>query len=315
MLNNDPTFSAVPSKNRSRRIGRRPTGFARRNSHDGGRWRHPIRSNIGTENHERRASDLHHRYQFRDDGRRFVESVSTAPADRSWPDINAAGTGIDIRSRLSGGDFSIGENGGSTATQLGRAKLRPWHALGFLLNHGLGVHTVAQQNGTGSDFGIQLEDGTLLHITLGSQTTIGDVVDLINNVPAMAGNWWSVWPPAATASNWPRPPPAAPRSRRFKKQQPGRARPGINSSGPNHHAPAVSGGGVETIIGSDVNPGWNPTPRSTPWCGCELLASRRSTRHQPGCQLDRRFRQTGQFRPRGSCAREQTLDSLQTKLS
>ena len=38
--------------------------------------------------------------------------------------INAAGTGISIQSRLSGGDFSIGENGGSAATQLG---IRTFH--------------------------------------------------------------------------------------------------------------------------------------------------------------------------------------------
>lgn len=34
-------------------------------------------------------------------------------------EINADGTGIDVRSRLSGIDFAIGENGGNTATQLG----------------------------------------------------------------------------------------------------------------------------------------------------------------------------------------------------
>ncbi|MEX2093637.1 MAG: hypothetical protein WD971_13210, partial [Pirellulales bacterium] len=34
-------------------------------------------------------------------------------------DINAAGDGIDVRSVLSGADFTIGENGGTTATQLG----------------------------------------------------------------------------------------------------------------------------------------------------------------------------------------------------
>jgi flagellin-like hook-associated protein FlgL len=33
--------------------------------------------------------------------------------------INQAATGIDVRTRLSGADFTIGENGGSTATQLG----------------------------------------------------------------------------------------------------------------------------------------------------------------------------------------------------
>ncbi|MHC4407135.1 MAG: flagellin N-terminal helical domain-containing protein, partial [Planctomycetota bacterium] len=34
-------------------------------------------------------------------------------------EINELGTGIDVRSRLSGVDFAIGENGGTTATQLG----------------------------------------------------------------------------------------------------------------------------------------------------------------------------------------------------
>ena len=33
--------------------------------------------------------------------------------------INATKNGIDVRSRLSGADFTIGENGGTTATQLG----------------------------------------------------------------------------------------------------------------------------------------------------------------------------------------------------
>ncbi|MCL2117742.1 MAG: hypothetical protein FWH27_04850, partial [Planctomycetaceae bacterium] len=33
--------------------------------------------------------------------------------------INASGTGIDVRSRVSGADFEIGENGGGTATQIG----------------------------------------------------------------------------------------------------------------------------------------------------------------------------------------------------
>ena len=34
-------------------------------------------------------------------------------------EINAAGDGINVRSRLSGADLTIGENGGTTATQLG----------------------------------------------------------------------------------------------------------------------------------------------------------------------------------------------------
>ncbi|MCS7305182.1 MAG: hypothetical protein NZ602_08770 [Thermoguttaceae bacterium] len=52
--------------------------------------------------------------------------------------INAAGTGIDVRSRLSGCDFAIGENGGITAQQLG---IRTFSDQTLLeeLNFGLGV--------------------------------------------------------------------------------------------------------------------------------------------------------------------------------
>ncbi len=53
-------------------------------------------------------------------------------------EINEAGTGINIRSRYSGADFSIGENGGQTASQLG---LRTFTAATRLedLNFGRGV--------------------------------------------------------------------------------------------------------------------------------------------------------------------------------
>lgn len=52
--------------------------------------------------------------------------------------INATGTGIDVRSRLSGCDFAIGENGGITAGQLG---IRTFSEQTLLegLNFGLGV--------------------------------------------------------------------------------------------------------------------------------------------------------------------------------
>src|SRR5262249_29118589 len=111
--------------------------------------------------------------------------------------INAAGNGIDLHSLLSGGDFSVAENGGSTATQLG---LRTF-ALGTNLadlNHGIGVHTLAQQNAPGDDFSIRLQDGTLLHFRLDTQTTIGDVIDLINNAP---GNGGKVTAQLATTGN------------------------------------------------------------------------------------------------------------------
>ena len=53
-------------------------------------------------------------------------------------EINADATGIDVRSRLSGADFAIGENGGTTATELG---LRTFTGQTRLedMNHGFGT--------------------------------------------------------------------------------------------------------------------------------------------------------------------------------
>jgi flagellar hook-associated protein 3 FlgL len=89
-------------------------------------------------------------------------------------EINATGTGINVRSRLSGGDFSIGENGGTTATDLG---LRSFLGSARLetLNHGFGVHTRE-----GDDFQIRLKNGTLLSFDVSSSSTIDDVIAQIN---------------------------------------------------------------------------------------------------------------------------------------
>lgn len=92
-------------------------------------------------------------------------------------EINATGTGIDVRSRLSGGDFSIGENGGSTATQLGIRSLvheTPLNAL----NYRRGVQAVA-----GTDFVVQRPDGTQLQIDVSGAVTIQDVLNRINQHP------------------------------------------------------------------------------------------------------------------------------------
>ena len=92
-------------------------------------------------------------------------------------EINADGTGIDIRSRLSGTDFQIGENGGTTATDLGvRSFTRD--SLLAELNHGRGVHTAE-----GTDFTIVRDDGTELAIDVSAAFTVGDVLDLINHHP------------------------------------------------------------------------------------------------------------------------------------
>ena len=89
--------------------------------------------------------------------------------------LNPSGTGINVQSRLSGSDFSIGENGGLTATELG---IRTYNANTPLadLNYGQGV-----QHLTGGDFTIQRKDGVTFSVDISSAKTIGDVLNLINN--------------------------------------------------------------------------------------------------------------------------------------
>lgn len=53
-------------------------------------------------------------------------------------EINQDRTGVDVRSRLSGADFAIGENGGTTATQLGIRTFNTQTALSDM-NNGFGV--------------------------------------------------------------------------------------------------------------------------------------------------------------------------------
>lgn len=74
--------------------------------------------------------------------------------------LNESRTGIDIRTRVSGVDFSIGENGGLTATQLGVRSFNSNTALDAL-NYGLGIETT-----DGTDFSILRKDGTQLDIDL-----------------------------------------------------------------------------------------------------------------------------------------------------
>lgn len=62
-------------------------------------------------------------------------------------EINAAKTGIDVRSRASGCDFAIGENGGTTAAQLGLRTFTEETRLEDL-NHGRGVNDWPGYTGT-----------------------------------------------------------------------------------------------------------------------------------------------------------------------
>jgi flagellar hook-associated protein 3 FlgL len=90
-------------------------------------------------------------------------------------ELNADGTGINIRSTKSGSDFSIGENGGTTATQLGIRSLTQNTKLADL-NYGAGIGTRA-----GTDFIVRRADGVELAIDVSGAVTVGDVLDAVNN--------------------------------------------------------------------------------------------------------------------------------------
>ncbi len=91
--------------------------------------------------------------------------------------INSQGTGLQVVSKLSGADFSIGENGGTTATELGLRTFTTSTQLADL-NHGNGVHTTADGS---PDFTIQRADGTSFSVSVTGADTVGDVINLINN--------------------------------------------------------------------------------------------------------------------------------------
>lgn len=105
-----------------------------------------------------------------------LNAINGAGANLS-AEINSQGTGINVRSRSSGVDFQIGENGGTTAADLGIRTFTRKTRLSDL-NHGLGIATTS-----GTDFVIQRKDGTQLPIDVSSAFTVGDVLDLINNHP------------------------------------------------------------------------------------------------------------------------------------
>ncbi|MEK7710651.1 MAG: flagellar hook-associated protein FlgL [Planctomycetota bacterium] len=89
--------------------------------------------------------------------------------------INDAGTGIDVFNQASGTSLSIGENGGTTAADLG---IRTFSAATPLssLNFGLGVSTVQGQD----DLRITAGDGSTVDVNLDGAVTVGDAIDLIN---------------------------------------------------------------------------------------------------------------------------------------
>ena len=90
--------------------------------------------------------------------------------------INSAGNGLAISSRLSGADFSIGENNGQNATLLGIRTLTGGTLLSTL-NYGQGVAVNA-----GQPLAITRRDGTVANVDLSGSITVQDVLNKINAV-------------------------------------------------------------------------------------------------------------------------------------
>lgn len=96
--------------------------------------------------------------------------------------INAQGTGLDLLTEVSGVALSIGENGGSTAEDLGLRTL------------GLQTPLTAFRNGAGvislpgePDLSVQVHDGRSFEVNLDGAITVGDVISLIEAAATAAG--------------------------------------------------------------------------------------------------------------------------------
>ena len=105
-------------------------------------------------------------------------------------EINPDGTGINIRSLLSGSDFQIGENGGATATQLGIRSFNNDTELADL-NYGVGVETeqgfqLPTTEAGENDLIIQTIDGQTFNIDLSGAESVAEVVASINAVTGLS---------------------------------------------------------------------------------------------------------------------------------
>lgn len=95
--------------------------------------------------------------------------------------INDAGTGLDLVNPIQGLAMTVGENGGTTAGDLGLRSLTPATPLSEL-NDGRGVSTV-----TGSELEVFRKDGSSFAVDLSGASTIQDVIDAINTADAGGG--------------------------------------------------------------------------------------------------------------------------------
>jgi flagellin-like hook-associated protein FlgL len=106
-------------------------------------------------------------------------------------EVNATATGINVKSRLSGADFTVGENGGTTATQLG---IRSYNGTTQLsaFNRGIGVSTTADNEQLDTTQLDELQfvarNGVAFTVDLTGATSLQDIVDEINADPLNFGN-------------------------------------------------------------------------------------------------------------------------------
>lgn len=89
--------------------------------------------------------------------------------------INEAGNGLNLLNEVSGTELSVGENGGTTAADLG---LQTFGATTTLadMNFGKGVRLTQGA----ADIQLTLHDGTTVDVNLDGAVTVGDVVSAIN---------------------------------------------------------------------------------------------------------------------------------------
>ncbi|MEO1237238.1 MAG: flagellin [Planctomycetota bacterium] len=97
-------------------------------------------------------------------------------------DIADGGRSLEIVSTVAGLEFSVGENGGTTATDLGIHSYNQDTRLTDL-RQGLGLITQEGED----DLDITLHDGTNFTVNLDTATTVGEAITLIDAAAAAAG--------------------------------------------------------------------------------------------------------------------------------
>jgi flagellar hook-associated protein 3 FlgL len=110
----------------------------------------------------------------------LLNAINGSAAD-VLAEVNPDGTGINILNPTQGSKLTIGENGGTTAADLG---VRSFSAATPLaqLNGGLGVHPAA-----GDDLSLTRSDGSAFTVDLDGAVTVQDVLDKINAADTVGG--------------------------------------------------------------------------------------------------------------------------------